>query len=85
MTKTADSHVLLFQDGGTAIGFAQLASGLDENAPSLPEIKKLSSVWTVRTMEWKSKGHAIFVRVWPGWTGQRFWILDERFAKKAST
>jgi len=28
------------------------------------------------------KGDAIFERVWPGWTGQRFWIKDERFPAK---
>jgi hypothetical protein len=81
---SADSHILLFQDGGTAIGFSRLARGLDENVSALPDIKKLTSVWTIHTMEWKSRGHAMFVRVWPGWTGQRFWISDERFAKKAS-
>jgi hypothetical protein len=81
----ADSHILLFQDGGTAIRYSRLGRGLDEYTSALPEIKKLTSVWATHTMEWKSKGHAIFVRVWPGWTGQRFWISDERFSKKAST
>jgi hypothetical protein len=85
IAAAADSHILLLQDGGTAIGYSRIARGLNEYASGLPEIKKLTSVWTVHTMEWKSKGHAIFVRVWPAWTGQRFWILDERFAKKAST
>jgi hypothetical protein len=85
VATSADSYILLFQDGGTAIGFEQLARGLDENVSVLPEIKKVTSVWTIHTMEWKSRGDAMFVRVWPGWTGQRFWILDERFAKKAPT
>jgi hypothetical protein len=81
----ADSHILLFQDGGTAIGFSRLAQGLEENASALPEVKKLTSVWTIHTIEWKSKGNAMFVRVWPGWTGQRFWIQDGRFPVNSST
>jgi hypothetical protein len=80
----ANSHILLFEDGGTAIGYSRIARGLDDYASALPDIKKLTSVWAIHTMEWKSKGHAIFVRVWPGWTGQRFWILDERFGTKAT-
>lgn len=85
IATSADSHILLLQDGGTAIGYNQIARGLYDYTSALPEIAKITSVWAVHTMEWKSKGNAIFVRVWPGWTGQRFWILDERFAKKEPT
>jgi hypothetical protein len=85
VATATDSHILLFQDGGTAIGFAQLGKGLDESVSSLPDLKKLSSLWIVHTIEWKSRGHAMFVRVWPGWTGQRFWIQDGRFPEKAQT
>jgi hypothetical protein len=84
IATSADSHILLLQDGGTAIGYNRISRGLDEYATALPDIKKLNSVWAVHTMEWKSNGDSIFVRVWPGWTGRRFWIKDERFPAKPS-
>jgi hypothetical protein len=84
VATSADKHILLLEDGGTAIGFAKIGKGLDENVGSLPELKKVDAVWTVHTMGWKSNGDALFFRVWPGWTGQRFWIKDERFAKPKS-
>lgn len=77
----ADKHVLLFEDGGTAIGFAKIGKGIDENIEALPDLKRVNAVWSIHTMEWKSKGNALFFRVWPGWTGERFWIKDLRFAK----
>ena len=77
----ADKHILLLEDGGTAIGFAKIGMCLDKSVENLPDLKKVDSVWTIHTMEWKSKGHALFVRVWPGWTRQRFSIEDGRFAK----
>jgi hypothetical protein len=80
----ADKHILLLEDGGVAIGFAKIGMGLDARVEKLPELKKVDEVWTIHTMEWKSKGHAMFVRVWPGWTGQRFWIDDERFSRPKS-
>jgi len=81
----ADSRILLFQDGGTSIGYSRIARSLDEYTSALPETKRLTSVWAVHTMEWKSKGHALFVRVWPDWTGQRFWISDGRFSQTVPT
>jgi hypothetical protein len=84
VATTADKHILLLEDGGTAIGFAKIGMGLDARVEKLQELKKVDAVWTIHTMEWKSKGHALFVRVWPGWTGQRFWIDDERFSKSKS-
>ena len=80
VTTDADKHILLLQDGGTAIGFAQIGRGLEENIKSLPELKKVDEVWVVHTMAWKSNGDALFFRVWPGWMGHRFWIKDKRFA-----
>jgi len=77
----ADRRILLLEDGGTAIGFAQIGKGLDENVENLPELKKVDAVWSIHTMEWKSNGDALFFRVWPGWTGDRFWIKDQRFVK----
>jgi hypothetical protein len=78
----ADMHILLLEDGGTAIGFSKISSGLDENVKGLPELKKLNAIWTVHTMGWKSNGDALFFRVWPDpWNEQRFWIKDQRFAK----
>lgn len=80
----ADNHFLLLEDGSTAIGFAKISKGLDERLEELQELWDVDAVWTVHTMEWKSKGHALFVRVWPGWTRERFWIDDERFSKATS-
>jgi hypothetical protein len=80
----ADKHILLLEDGSTAIGFAKIGMGLDARVGKLEDLKRVDAVWTVHTMEWKSKGHAMFVRVWPGWTAQRFWIDDERFSKPKS-
>jgi hypothetical protein len=77
----ADKHILLLEDGGTAIGFAKIGMGLDARVEKFQDLKKVDAVWVIHTMEWKSKGDAMFVRVWPGWTGQRFWIDDERFSK----
>ena len=77
----ADKHILLLEDGGTAIGFAKIGMGLDAKVEKLQDLKKVDAVWTVHTMEWKSRGNALFVRVWPGWARQRFWIEDERFSK----
>ncbi len=74
----ADKHILLLEDGGTAIGFAKVGMGLDKSVENLPDLKKVDSVWTIHTMEWKSKGNVLFFRVWPGWTGERFWIEDGR-------
>jgi hypothetical protein len=82
VATAADKHVLLFEDGGTAIGFAKLCKGIDENVAALPDLKKVDAVWSIHTMEWKSKGNALFFRVWPGWTGERFWIKDLRFVPK---
>lgn len=79
----ADKHILLLEDGGVAIGFAKIGMGLDARVEKLPDLKRVDAVWTIHTMEWKSRGHAMFVRVWPGWTGQRFWIEDERFKPKS--
>lgn len=79
----ADKHILLLEDGGVAIGFAKIGMGLDARVEKLQELKNVDAVWTIHTMEWKSRGHAMFVRVWPGWTGQRFWIDDERFKPKS--
>jgi hypothetical protein len=81
VATVADKHILLFEDGGTAIGFAKIAKGIDENVETLPDLKKVDAVWSIHTMEWKSKGNALFFRVWPGWTGERFWIKDLRFVK----
>jgi hypothetical protein len=78
----ADKHILLLEDGGVAIGFAKIGMGLDSRLEKLQDLKKVDAVWTVHTMEWKSKGNALFVRVWPGWTKERFWIEDDRFKPK---
>jgi len=80
----ADKRILLLEDGGTAIGFAKIGMGLDARLEKLQDLKKVDAVWTVHTMEWKSTGQAMFVRVWPKWTGERFWIEDERFSKPKS-
>jgi hypothetical protein len=79
----ADKHILLLEDGGVAIGFAKIGMSLDSRLEKLQDLKKVDSVWTVHTMEWKSKGNALFFRVWPGWTKERFWIEDERFKPKS--
>jgi len=79
----ADEHILLLEDGGVAIGFAKIGMGLDARVEKLQDLKKVDAVWTVHTMEWKSKGNALFFRVWPGWTKERFWIEDERFKPKS--
>jgi hypothetical protein len=84
VATAADKHILLLEDGGTAIGFSQIGKGLDARVEKLQELKNVNAVWTIHTMEWKSKGHAMFFRVWPGWTGQRFWIVDERFSNSKS-
>lgn len=81
----ADKHILLLEDGSVAIGFAKIRKGLDAGIEKIQYLKKIDAVWTIHTMEWKSKGNALFVRVWPGWTGQRFWIVDERFSRPKST
>jgi hypothetical protein len=78
----ADKHILLLEDGGVAIGFAKIGMGLDSRLEKLQDLKKVDAVWTVHTMEWKSKGNALFFRVWPGWTKERFWIEDDRFKPK---
>jgi len=80
----ADKHILLLEDGGTAIGFVKVTEGIDENVKDLSDLKKVNEVWTIHTMEWKSNGDALFVRVWPGGVTERFWIEDERFSKKKS-
>jgi hypothetical protein len=84
VATAADIHILLLEDGGTAIGFAKIGMGLDARVEKLAALKKVNAVWTIHTMEWKSKGLAMFVRVWPGGVGQRFWIEDERFSKSDS-
>jgi hypothetical protein len=84
IATAADKHILLLEDGGTAIGFAQIGRGLDARLDKLQELRNVDAVWTIHTMEWKSKGNALFVRVWPGWTRERFWIDDERFSKATS-
>jgi hypothetical protein len=80
----ADKHILLLEDGGTAIGFAKIGMGLDARVEKFQELKKVDAVWAIHTMEWKSKGHVLFVRVWPGGIGERFWINDQRFSKPES-
>jgi hypothetical protein len=80
VATAADKHILLLEDGGTAIGFSRIGMGLDARLEKLRELKKVYAVWTIHTMEWKSKGNAMFFRVWPAWTKQRFWIADQRFA-----
>jgi hypothetical protein len=79
----ADKHILLLEDGGVAIGFAKIGMGFDSRIEKFQDLKKMNAVWTVHTMEWKSKGNALFFRVWPGWTRERFWIEDERFKPKS--
>jgi hypothetical protein len=81
VATAADKHILLFEDGGTAIGFAKIGQGIDDSIGALPDLKKVDGVWSIHTMEWKSQGNALFFRVWPGWTGERFWIKDLRFVK----
>jgi hypothetical protein len=80
----ADKRILLLEDGGTAIGFAPIGMGLDARVEKFQELKKVDAVWVIHTIEWKSKGHALFVRVWPGGIGERFWIQDLRFPKPES-
>jgi hypothetical protein len=81
IATVANKHILLLEDGGTAIGIARIGKGLDARREKIQELKKVDAVWTIHTMEWKSEGHAMFVRVWPGWTRERFWIDDQRFSK----
>lgn len=82
VATAADEHVLLFEDGGTAIGFGKIGKKIYENIETLPDLKKVDAVWSIHTMGWKSEGSALFFRVWPGWTGERFWIKDLRFVKR---
>lgn len=81
VATATDKHVLLLEDGGTVIGFAKIGERIDANIEALPDLKKVDAIWSIHTMEWKSQGDALFYRVWPGWTGERFWIKDLRFVK----
>jgi hypothetical protein len=84
VAASADQLILLFEDGGTAIGPAQIGMGLDKSVEGLPELKKLD-VWSAHTTEWKSNGDVLFMHVWPSRTGPRFWIKDGRFVKAKSS
>src|SRR5271155_965492 len=50
VATAADKHILLFEDGGTAIGFAKTGKGIDENIEALPELAKVDAVWSIHTM-----------------------------------
>ncbi|HXW17402.1 MAG TPA: hypothetical protein VEJ39_03825 [Candidatus Acidoferrales bacterium] len=79
----AAKHILLLEDGGVSTGFAKVGKGLDARTGTFEDLKKVDAVWIVYTMEWKSRGNAMFVRVWPKGVGPRFWIHDARFSQRA--
>jgi hypothetical protein len=81
----ADKRILLFEDGGVAIGFTKITTGIDASVDEFSALKRIDAVWTVHTMGWKSSGDALFCHVWPGGVKERFWVKDERFFKKQST
>jgi hypothetical protein len=69
-----DKRIILLEDGGVTIGFAKIGVGLNARVEKLQDLKRVDAVWVVHTMEWKSKGHALFLHVWPGGIGEKFWM-----------
>jgi hypothetical protein len=79
---TADKHILLLEDEGTAVGFYKVTQGIDASAKESPQLKKVDEVWVVKTMGWKTSGDLFFYYVWPGGVKERLRIQDERFRRK---
>jgi hypothetical protein len=77
----AERHILLLEDEGVAIGFHSLIEGIDASAEELADLGDVDEVWVVKTMGWKPSGKVFFCRVWPGGVGERFQVLNMRFAR----
>lgn len=81
----ANTHILLLEDEGAAIGFFKVIQGIESSAEALPELKDVDEVWIAHTMSWKTKGDVFFYQVWPGGVTRRFHVRDARFSKQQST
>ncbi len=51
----ADKHILLLEDGGTAIGFVKVTEGIDENVKDLSDLKKVNDVNIGDSFKWKRR------------------------------
>jgi hypothetical protein len=79
---TADKHILLLEDEGTAIGFFKIISGIESIASEVPKVNKVDEIWVVHTMSWKTSGDLFFCRVWPGGVSEKFHVVDSRFSRQ---
>src|SRR5260370_15978840 len=84
VATSADKRILLLEHQGTSVGFTEVTRGIDSTVGALPDLNKVDEVWVVHSMEWKTRGFLIFVRVWPGGVTNKFSIKDERFSEKKS-
>lgn len=72
----ANSHILIVEDGSTALGLTIFAREIDAVQNSFPELAQVDSVWLAHTPVWESEKVVWFLHVWPGGVRERFMIKD---------